>query len=345
MSFYSRKTKKSEGPDKTPYTVYYPHTIPVNKREWTQPYYQVVSIDPARKNYALRIERRYHNGWITPVVFDKVSIESIEELEGVTIHNTYQMLTTFLDKYQTYYDDCHFIIIERQIPENYKAVRISQHSISYFSLKLHDKPLLPSIVEVDPKLKGRVLGAPKGISKQQLKAWAVEKARNLLMIRLDNFSLDVLNHFRTKQDDLSDTVCQIEALFICWGLSPTAPPPNVGPDNTTTQTIQPITLRLTPQITLSDIVNINLPQITPLINKNTIQTSIPMALPTTDPLSINSEMKITSTPGKMLSLISTAPTRTQSRIQAIPITSTLTENKLGLNPIGKSSMTLAIQRN
>jgi hypothetical protein len=225
MSHFGLKISKTESPDKTPYTVYYPHRTPTTGRNWNQGYYQVVSIDPARKNYALRIERRYTDGWIRPIVFDKVSIECIVKQDDVTICNTYQVLTDFLDKYQTYYQDCHFVVIERQLPQNYKATRIAQHTISYFSLILRDKPLLPAIVEVDPKLKGKILGAPKNITDKQLKTWAVEKARELLTMRLDEYSLGVLNHFRTKQDDLSDTVCQIEAIFICWGLPPTGPPP------------------------------------------------------------------------------------------------------------------------
>jgi hypothetical protein len=183
-----------------------------------------VSIDPARKNYALRIERRYHNGWITPVVFNKVSIETIQEDGPVTISNTYQTLTSFLDTYQEFYDQCHFIVIERQLPQNYKATRIAQHTISYFSIHLKDKPLYPAIIEIDPKLKGKVLGAPRTLTAQQLKPWAVEVARNILDLRMDTYSLEVLNHFKKKQDDLSDTICQVEALFLCWGAPPSGPP-------------------------------------------------------------------------------------------------------------------------
>lgn len=222
--FGGLRVTKSESHDKTPYTVYYPHSIPSSGRKWTDPWYQVVSIDPARKNYALRIERRYHNGWIVPIVFDKVSIESDQQCDDINICNTYDILTNFLSKYDKFYGECHFIIIERQLPQNYKTTRIAQHSLSYFFIRLHDAPLLPSIIEVNPQLKGKMLGAPRGLTDKQLKTWAVEKARDLLTLRQDNFSLDVMSHFRNKQDDLADTVCQIEALFICWGLKATEAP-------------------------------------------------------------------------------------------------------------------------
>lgn len=276
MAHFGPKIKKTETADKAPYTVYYPHTVSSSERQWIQPYYQVVSIDPARKNYAIRIERRYHNGWITPIVFDKTSIESVQQNGEITIYNTYQELTYFLNKYESFYNDCHFIVIERQLPQNYKTLRIAQHTISYFSLKLYNKPLYPSIVEIDPRLKGKILGAPKGINDKQLKTWAVEKARELLKIRLDTFSLQVLDYFRNKQDDLSDTICQVEALFICWGFLPTGPPPITGPDDTSIQNIKPITLELTPAIIIPDLDNFDhstnvskLPLITPLTSSST----------------------------------------------------------------------------
>lgn len=237
MSHYGMKIPKGETPDKTPYTVYYPHSKESTERNWNQGWYQVVSIDPARKNYAMRIERRYTDGSnkIIPIVFDKVSIESNTVENGTTICNTYQVLTAFLNKYKDFYFDCHFIIVERQIPDNYKAVRISQHTISYFCLLLQDSHLLPSIIEVDPKLKGKMLGAPKGITPKQLKTWAVEITHKILHDRNDEFSLGVLKFYRNKQDDLSDTVCQIEALFILWGYSS---PPVEQTDKLITNTIK-----------------------------------------------------------------------------------------------------------
>lgn len=223
MSQFGLKINKSQAPDKTPYTVYYPHTIPHTERKWDQDYYEILSMDPGKvKNFAFRIERRYHNGKIIPIVFDKVDFASFEN-EGTTlVNNTYQVLTNFLDKYKEFYDDCHFFIIERQLPKNYKAVRVSQHVISYFSFKMHNRPLLPAIVEIESRLKGKYLGAPTGINDKQLKTWSVVKGRELLTLRNDTFSLQVLDHFKNKQDDLCDTICQLEALMICWGL-PTTP--------------------------------------------------------------------------------------------------------------------------
>lgn len=210
---WRQKTPQAEQADKSPYTYYYPHAKPKEERKWNQGFLQIVSIDPGRKNFAFRIERRYEDGRVLPVVFDKVAVESVILTEGVTTTDTYNVLTNFLEKYSRFYKDCHYILIERQLPVNYQAVRISQHVISYFSLTLKDTLLLPPIIEVDPKLKGKMLGAPKGCSDSQLKQWAVEKAKEMFTEREDEYSLQVLQHFKSKQDDLSDTACQIEAFL------------------------------------------------------------------------------------------------------------------------------------
>src|ERR1700683_5563008 len=109
MSKISRQTPKGELPFKTPYNCYYPHSLRSSERRWNQGYYQAVSIDPARKNYAIRIERRYHDSRIIPIVFDKTSIESFTSDESCTMCNTYEVLTAFLEKYEQFYADCHFI--------------------------------------------------------------------------------------------------------------------------------------------------------------------------------------------------------------------------------------------
>lgn len=261
MAQFGNRINKSERPDKTSYTLYYPHTILSERQKWDQPYIQLVSIDPARKNYALRIERRYFNGWIKTIVFIKVSIDSIKEENDITVNNTYQELTYFLDRYKEFYNNCHYIIIERQLPANYKATRIAQHTIAYFSIHLHNSVLLPYIVEINPKLKGKMLGAPKGLSDSQLKSWAVEKGHELFNIRKDNYSLEILKHFKNKQDDLCDTACQAEAFMILLGYLATVPPPI---DNNSTSSINDHHLTLNiqsdfpirnPNLTLNTITN------------------------------------------------------------------------------------------
>jgi len=219
MSHFGLKINKSERPDTNPYTLYYPHTTHISNRIWDQDHYQLISIDPAKKNYAFRIEKRYHSGKITTIAFDKTQIEEIIDDGKITICNTYKVLSNFLDKFEMFYKHCHFIIIERQLPQNYKATRIAQHTLSYFMLKLTNSPLLPSFIEINPKLKGKILGAPKNINDKQLKYWAIEKGTAILHARNDTFALQILNKFKNKQDDLCDTICQAEAFIIYSNLN------------------------------------------------------------------------------------------------------------------------------
>lgn len=306
MSYYGLKIKKSETPDKTLYTVYYPHSIDVSMRSWTQDYYQIVSIDPNQKNYAIRIERRYKNGWITPLVFDKVTLNKSTIESDVTICDTYQHLTSILDKYVSYYDSCHFIIIKRQPPQDYRAVRISTHTISYFSIRLHNTPLLSSIIELDPKLK--ILGAPKGITEKQFKAWMVEKARELLTLRQDTFSIKILNYFPTKQDDLSRTVCQAEALFIYWGFPATSSPSQPLPPTLLPVTQQPtsLTLSLHPNLSSSTFSSTLVPTSSTLSLNISSVNSPPSSKE-------NSRLNIVSPPPKqaLKTLLNTAPSRNE----------------------------------
>jgi len=237
---FSRKISKKQSPDKTLCTIYYPHNktpLKIEKIENLETllkekykkneYIQIVSIDPGIKNYAFRIERRYKNGWITPVVFDKWLLEESSIVEDFTFDNKLESLNKNLLKYKEYILSSHMIIIEKQMPFNYKAVRISQHTVSFFYIVLENNNLNTIILEIDAKIKGKILGSPKNINETQLKKWAVEKAVELLEIRKDEFSLKVISYYKSKKDDLADTVCQIEALCVMLNLGKTEPPPMI----------------------------------------------------------------------------------------------------------------------
>lgn len=258
MSYYT-KYLQGEKPEKTPYTVYYPHSIPNTHRNWNQDYYQVVSIDPGKVNYAFRIERRYFNGVIIPLVFDKVYILQTEvDNGGINIEKTYNNLYSFLKKYDEFYDDCHYVIIERQLPQNIQSSKVAAHTVAWFSIRLADKPLLPAIVEVSPSLKGKMLGYNKH-KDGDLKKWASVTALKLLKLRNDQFSQDVIYYIvsngdnkttgRAKSDDLADTIVQVEALFKCWGY-PTTPTntlnnPSLDKLNTLVKTPKSCSLKIT----------------------------------------------------------------------------------------------------
>ena len=222
------KIAKSQQPAKTPYTEYYPHSISSEYRDWNQGYYQILSIDPAGrgcKNLGIRIERRpgpNDSGFITSELFETVTLVDSSLTDSSSTCNLYDTLTNYLDSHTDLFQQTHIIIIERQLPENYWGIRISQHIISYFLVKLKDAPLLPMILEIDPRLKGKQLGIPSGLGKKEYKNRLIEKARDLLSIRGDTFSSKILDRYK-KKDDIADTVCQIEAVFLYFKWPPTQP--------------------------------------------------------------------------------------------------------------------------
>jgi len=213
---YQKKTPKLQLPDKNEFTVYDPHTIDKSNRNWPE-IVKVISIDPGIRNLALRVESRGIRSSEYPIktiVFEKLRItDDDRRLEG-NVDQLFSLITDFLDNYLSIFKECHMLIIERQLPINYKAVRISQHIISYFLFHFKNlMPYLPIIYEIDPKLKGRELGASKHLNERGIKQWSVDYAKMLLAKRKDYEGLSILNKNKAKSDDLGDTCVQIEAFF------------------------------------------------------------------------------------------------------------------------------------
>lgn len=178
-------------------------------------YFNVISIDPATNHFALRIEKRNFDGNIEPLAWSKENFK-VEESE-INTNKKYVRIIEYLKGFDHIFKTCHYMIIERQLHINYKAVRISQNAISYFLTKF------PEIlcVEVSPRLKTWGLGAPKGLNERQIKDWAIIEADKILEMRRDIWSIE---RFRwkpkgkkEKKDDLADTVVQVEGLFKLWG--------------------------------------------------------------------------------------------------------------------------------
>ena len=236
---------KSQLPDKQPFTLYHPNNgRPESDRVWTQNYYQVVSIDPSIKNFGFRVERRHivhHSGSISsgpivPLSFQRIAfgpppVKKKRNAEGKLVPiepepdpngpvTLYSEVTDYLDQHMDAFLETHFFIIERQLPHNYRAVRIAQHVISYLLDRLKSAPLMPIILEIDSKLKSRQLGCPRGLNERQNKLWLISKALDLCRTRGDTASFNLITREK-KKDDLADTICQIEATFILLHLPAT----------------------------------------------------------------------------------------------------------------------------
>lgn len=185
---------------------------------------QVISIDPAIKHFAIRIEIWFKNK-ITPVYFNKLDFSIIkghenEKGECVVSPIVLSQISDLLDALAPYTQNTKLIGIERQMPVNTRATRIYQHVLTYFlsfaRVGFFNYPIM--ILDINAHLKTRILGyCDKNIN---VKVWGIGVALELLQLRDDYESIKIINYHKgkakTKGDDLADTVIQIEALVKLW---------------------------------------------------------------------------------------------------------------------------------
>ena len=221
---FGPKAPKPERWKRLPFTIHNPHTKSTDSRQWFG-FRRFVSIDPGglrrtnQRSFGFRIERRpMDSGPIKMEVFEVVKFThpSDEYLKDNSVSELYKRITEYLDRYREFYKQTHVVVIEEQLPINTKSVRVMQHVISYFSIILKDLPLLPMIIEIDNKLKTQALDSPRNLNEKGIKDWSIEIAKQLLQLRGDTNSIQIIIEER-KKDDLADTVLQVEALCICMG--------------------------------------------------------------------------------------------------------------------------------
>ena len=217
---FQKKIPKSQKPDSNDYTVYNPHTLSLDLREtrWGESV-RIVSIDPGSVNYGLRVglRPRFDDFYFHP------KTEYMENLKFVPKNATAEQVAAglvemlrFLKTALPTFLKCHMVIIERQLAVNYRACRFSTATLTFFLDNLADAEYLPIIVEVNPKMKGKMLGVPRGTKDRELKLWSVHKAAELCWCRDDPY----LSHFQKKgkRDDEADTITQEEAMCKISGL-------------------------------------------------------------------------------------------------------------------------------
>lgn len=231
---FGLRINKSQAPDKNEYTIHDTTRISHDIRNelWcSENELIIVSIDPGIKNFAIRIERRpalyeenAHPSEIKTLFFNKCDI-SADFTDEKNNNDVYVLLIDKLDSWiEQYLPLVHLVIIERQLPKNYKAVRISQCVIDYFIIRLKTSSKYPLIVELQPNVKSKELGAPKHLNDRGIKLWSIDEALSLLKIRDDQYAIDCIeNAPKSKKDDLADTVTQIEAFcsYMGWPITNT----------------------------------------------------------------------------------------------------------------------------
>lgn len=138
-------------------------------------------------------------------------------LDPEIFHN----MVDHLDKYSDYWIKCSAFIIEQQMSfgknRNPMALKLGQHCYSYF---VFNYGRFKKTIEFPAYYKTQILGAPKKItdkkgnlvkmSKPERKKWAIEEA---IMILTERDELDIMDNLttKTKKDDLSDVICQLQA--------------------------------------------------------------------------------------------------------------------------------------
>lgn len=181
-----------------------------------------VSIDPAPKNFALRIERRTIDDVVTTIYMDRMDFSNYgdaSESTGTTTVDPKMLraILEYIDSLEPWIRQAQVIAIERQMSVNYKATKIFQHLITYFMIKIPTYDGRCLLIDISPKLKGKMLGAPSGLNYNGLKAWGVKKAIEIMEQRGDEWSLSKIKKQKgktvTKADDLADTIIQMEAWF------------------------------------------------------------------------------------------------------------------------------------
>lgn len=144
--------------------------------------------------------------------------------------DVYYNMNDHLDKYIPYFENCSFVLIEKQMKKNTMAMKLGQHCLSYITIKL---PKRIRVFEFSAYLKTQILGAErlfdkkykngkikwKTMDQRQRKKWAVEKGLEILKNRKENDVVRDLIELNTsrrgkkkvKLDDILDNKLMIEA--------------------------------------------------------------------------------------------------------------------------------------
>ena len=209
---FRKKVLKSQAPSKERIAYF---RVNDEKPTWSSNEIVMASIDVGYRNLAMVVERR---SLLTKTIRNEVYVVTNISGGSSNLPDIMKGVTKFFESYRHYLLGCHIISIEKQMPENYLALRISQHILTWFTLRMNENPNNPYIVEFDPSLKYRPLGCPVGLTKDHIKrTWAPEKARSLLYIRGDVQSLAYFDSVK-KKDDLSDVVLMNESLCLHWDM-------------------------------------------------------------------------------------------------------------------------------
>lgn len=224
-SYFARRRAgpyKKKGPPPPPFQLVYNSLIipedgrPTDQAELLEPlrdrrYLIIASIDPGKKNVGFRVEKRYLNP-LDSTRFLKVKTLVWERLTtsytpsgGDQVIHIYADLIRLFDKHLRDVTRCDLVMVEHQLTlARREIIQVQQHITTYFMLR-YPKAI---IVDLDSHLKGGELGYDPS---QHLKKWSIALGNDIMVSREDKYGLSKLARYKSKQDDLTDTLLQIEA--------------------------------------------------------------------------------------------------------------------------------------
>lgn len=230
---FNQKPSKNEKPSNALCDIIWPHQTLFDVRHihglFQNSTTTVTSIDPGTVNYGIRICRRNNTIKTTKSLYlDRWELDQAPKKEkkgrgveyDIHLDPRYPSLTNKLDKILDLIQQCDILLIEKQLPINYNANRIMQHTIGYFEnvFKQNITNRYPVIILISPVLKGRMLGVPKGLPKPELKKWSVDEAYYIAEDEGDDWAIQQLNRCR-KQDDIADTITQYKAFLLYFKIN------------------------------------------------------------------------------------------------------------------------------
>lgn len=215
---------KSTNGDKYMSTViHHPYRLPPSERRWDGDSLIVVSFDSGTINFCMGVFYKETRKQPVRIVDELIDISEpdggtpTDAIVSNIVDQRYGVLHRAIQKHSSYIYHANYIIIEKQLSDNYAAVRVSQHIITQVIgiVTMGDNKKMPMIVEIDPRVKSRVLMAP-AVTGKKIKKWSC-----LYMIYMCYHSRNVALLekllMEKKRDDLSDIEVQIEAFMTMNG--------------------------------------------------------------------------------------------------------------------------------
>lgn len=168
-------------------------------------FFQVAIIDPGYTSCGLRIVR--YNLESVSLEIIKFTVLNFGSDRASVVAN---MDSVFSD-IAGYLSDCHHIMIEHQIMINQLGHQSFSWIIKYLTDNICNVGMLPTLIEVDVKLKTTFLGGPSSKRENggvKIKEWSKDKSIEICKERGDKVSYHIIkNSYYKASEDLRDTVC------------------------------------------------------------------------------------------------------------------------------------------